>query len=160
MASTNTGARGGGRHTVVGTFDGANHADQAVTQLKNSGFQPEQVSAHVNEGDEAGGGMSEGTSRSVALGLGMVLGAIVGAIIGNLLGDDTLALIIGAVIGAVSGALIASGLARAGASRAAASGPPRSRKGSVRLTVNANSAQQAGEARAVFQRLGARMDGS
>jgi len=32
------------RHTIVGVFDGPNHAEQALNGLKQAGFTPEQVS--------------------------------------------------------------------------------------------------------------------
>ena len=53
--TTSTSGTTTGRRTVVGVFDGPNHAEQALNELKNSGFSPEQVSVVAKDNRETRG---------------------------------------------------------------------------------------------------------
>jgi len=44
VATSTTGPTGVGTSTIVGVFDGADRAEQALNGLKDAGFTPEQVS--------------------------------------------------------------------------------------------------------------------
>lgn len=159
MASSATSGGLSGRNSVTATFDGANHAERAIDELKKAGFKAEQVSADVNQGEGGGGATSEAAGTSLAAGLGLVLGAIIGGVLGWQLLDGTLPIILGAIVGAIAGTAIASAIARAAAKSQTASSAGGTRKGSVRLTVNADSPQQAQQARALFERFGAKLGG-
>ncbi len=147
-----TGTKPGGR-TVAATFEGPLRSDAALTALKDAGFQPAQVAVQVTPDAAAstGAGDDGAGARTIALVAGVVLGAIVGALIGRDVGSGTLALILGAVIGAVVGAAIAGALARMGANKPAPARDPKTpRPGSVTLTITAESAAQAQQARSIL----------
>jgi hypothetical protein len=159
------------RHTVVGVFDGPNHAEQALTGLRDAGFAPEQVSVVAKEGAETQrllGNTGMGHEGEAA-GKGALGGAVLGGVAGWLLGISALVIPgIGPIVGA---GILAATLAGAGIGAAAgglvgalsAHGVPEDdargyegqvRKGSVLLTVHATGGRQAEQARAVFARAG------
>ncbi len=141
------------RRTIAATFEGPLRSDAALTALKDAGFQPSQVAVRVAPGIAAstGAGDDGAGARTIALVAGVVLGAIVGALIGRGVGSGTLALVLGALIGALVGAALAAALARMGANKPApARDPKTSRPGSVTLTVTAESAAQAQQARSIL----------
>lgn len=139
--------------TIAATFEGPLRSDAALTALKDAGFQPSQVAVQVAPGTAAstGAGDDGAGARTIALVAGVVLGAIVGALIGRGVGDGTLALVLGALIGALVGAALAGALARMGANKPAPAREPKTpRPGSVTLTVTAESAAQAQQARSIL----------
>ena len=71
-----------GRLTVVGVFDGANHAELALNNLRDSGFSPEQVSV-VSKDSRESRDMVENTGMG---GEGVAAGAVLGGITGGVLG--------------------------------------------------------------------------
>jgi len=156
-----TGDGGRGR-TVVAIFEGPLRSDGALTALREAGFQPAQVAVQVAPGATGGtadsGGVGTG-GRTLALVAGALLGALIGVLLGRALVGGTLALALGALVGALAGAAIAGALARAGGTGGATpNAAPRtgSRPGSVTLTVSADNADQARQAREVLaQRDGA-----
>lgn len=166
MSSTTTMA---GRRTVVGVFDGPNHAEMALNELKAAGFTPEQVSVVARDNRETQA-MVEGTGMGAeGAGTGAVLGGITGGVLGWLVGIGALAIpgigpivaagalattLGGAAIGAVAGGLIGA-LVDLGIPEEEARGYEESvRQGSILLTVNATSDEQAHQARSIFERHG------
>lgn len=154
------------RHTVVGVFDGPNHAEQALNGLKNAGFTPEQVSVVAKESAETrqmvdNTGMGDGE----AAGSGAVAGTVIGGIAGWLLGISALAIpgigpivgagiigttLAGAGIGAATGGLIGA-LTAEGVDEADAKGyEDNVRQGSILLTAHATSNEQEQQAREIF----------
>jgi len=154
------------RHTVVGVFDGPNHAEQALNGLKNAGFTPEQVSVVAKESAETrqmvdNTGMGDGE----AAGSGAVAGTVIGGIAGWLLGISALAIpgigpivgagiigttLAGAGIGAATGGLIGA-LTAEGVDAADAKGYEENvKQGSILLTAHATSSQQEQQAREIF----------
>src|ERR671933_1540624 len=108
-------------HTVVGVFDGPNHAEQALNELKNSGFSPEQVSVVAKDNRETRGMVEHTGMGAEGAGTGAVLGGITGGVLGWLVGIGALAIpgigpiiaagalasaLTGAAIGAAAGGLI------------------------------------------------------
>src|SRR5947209_3247618 len=166
MTATNTTT---GRRTVVGVFDGPNHAEQALNELKNSGFSPEQVSVVAKDNRETRGMVESTGMGAEGAGTGAVLGGITGGVLGWLVGIGALAIpgigpivaagalattLGGAALGAVAGGLIGA-LVDLGIPEEEARGYEESvRKGSILLTVTANSDQQAHQAREIFNRHG------
>ncbi len=153
-----TGDGGRGR-TVVAIFEGPLRSDGALTALREAGFQPAQVAVQVAPGATGGtadsGGVGTG-GRTLAL-LGALLGALIGVLLGRALVGGTLALALGALVGALAGAAIAGALAWAGGTGGATpNAAPRtgSRPGSVTLTVIADNADQARQAREVLAQRG------
>jgi hypothetical protein len=160
-----------GRRTVVGVFDGPNHAERALTGLKDSGFTPEQVSVVARDTRETKD-MVENTGMGGGEGVatGAVLGGITGGVLGWLVGIGALAIpgigpivaagalattLGGAAIGAVAGGLIGA-LVDLGVPEEDARGYQESvRAGSILLTVAAADDAQAEAARRLFERHGA-----
>lgn len=167
-------AMSGGRHDITGVFDGANHADRAVTALKDAGFSPEQVDVSVPSQDgstsaasAAGGAAAGGLAGALPA---AAIGGVIGLVLGLLIGLDIVpsfagladagpiataigGLVLGAIVGGLIGLLLGASKGAADAT-APQSGKPL-RKGSVLLTVHATSQQQAQEARQLFESHGA-----
>jgi uncharacterized membrane protein len=153
------------RHTIVGVFDGPNHAEQALSGLKAAGFTPEQVSVVAKEKadvqqmaehtDMAGEGAATGAVTGGVLGglAGFLVGisAMVIPGIGPIVGTGILvSTFAGAGIGAATGGLIGA-LTGQGVSEDDARGYEENvRQGSILLTVTANSDEQERQAREVF----------
>lgn len=167
-----------GRHTVAGLFDGPRHAELALNDLKSAGFMPDQVSVVAKdtgatrtmvENSDMEGAETKGT------GTGALLGGLGGGALGWLVGIGALAIpgigpivaagalattLGGAAIGAAAGGLIGA-LAGAGVPEDDAHEYEQHvRDGSILLTVGATDAQQAGQAREVFDRHGATKAGT
>src|SRR5918997_953004 len=70
------------RRTVVGVFDGPNHAEMALNELKNAGFSPNQVSVVAKDNRETRD-MVESTGMGAE---GATAGALLGGITGGILG--------------------------------------------------------------------------
>jgi hypothetical protein len=159
-------------HTVVGVFDGPNRAEQALNDLKEAGFSPNQVSVVAKDTSEART-MVEGSdmagAETTGAGTGALLGGLGGGIVGWLVGIGALALpgigpivaagalattLGGAAVGAVAGGLIGA-LVGAGVPEEDAKGyETHVREGRILLTVNATTGQQAEQARDIFDRRG------
>ncbi|MDP8925216.1 MAG: general stress protein [Chloroflexota bacterium] len=157
---------------MTGLFDGANHAEQALNDLKAAGFSPEQVSvvakdtgptrSMVESSDMEG-------AETTGAGTGALLGGLGGGALGWLVGIGALAIpgigpvvaagalattLGGAAVGALAGGLIGA-LAGAGVPEEDARDyQEHVRQGSVLLTISAADATQAGQAREVFDRRG------
>ena len=159
----------GDRRTVVGVFDGPNHAERALNELKDSGFTPEQVSVVARDNRETRE-MAERTGMGgEGTGTGAFLGGITGGILGWLVGIGALAIpgigpivaagalattLGGAALGAVAGGLIGA-LTDMGVPEEHARGYEENvRQGSILLTVSANSDQQARRAHQIFNQHG------
>ena len=154
------------KHTVVGIFDGPNHAEQALNGLKNAGFNPEQVSVVAKESAETRQ-MVENTGMGTgeAAGSGAVAGTVIGGVAGWLLGISALAIpgigpivgagiigttLAGAGIGAATGGLIGA-LTAEGVDEEDAKGYQENvRQGSILLTVHATSSEQEQQAREIL----------
>ena len=63
------------RRTVAGVFDGPNHAETALNQLKAAGFSPEQVSVVARDQGEA-----KEMVESTGMGSGTATGAVTGGV--------------------------------------------------------------------------------
>jgi hypothetical protein len=159
-----------GRRTIIGVFDGPNHAEMALNELRNAGFTPEQVSVVAKDTRETKD-MVENTGMGGGEGVatGAVLGGITGGVLGWLVGIGALAIpgigpivaagalattLGGAAVGAAAGGLIGA-LVDLGVPEEDARGYHESvRAGSILLSVNALSAQEASRAREIFDRHG------
>ena len=141
------------RRDVTVVFDGANHSQRALDELQKAGFRPEQVSTKIHDKKAEGAAGIAGTT--LALILGVVLGALIGGALGYFILDGTLPIIFGALAGVSAGGAIATAVARALEARQPSSAGGL-RQGSVLLTVQADSDKQAKDARALFDRLGAK----
>lgn len=145
------------RRTVVGVFDGPNHAETALNALKNAGFRPEQVSVlardkgdteQVVESTGMGGGAATGAVAGGALGglAGFLVGisALVLPGIGPIVGAGVLAsTLVGAGVGAAAGGLVGA-LAEHGVPEEDARGyEEQVRRGSILLTVHADTDEEA-----------------
>jgi uncharacterized membrane protein len=152
------------RRTVVGVFDGPNHAETALNQLKAAGFSPEQVSVVARDKGEAKE-MVESTGMGGGAATCAVAGGVLGGLGGFLLGISALAIpgigpivgsgillstLAGAGIGAAAGGLVGA-LTEHGIPEEDARGyEEHVRKGSILLTVHANSDEQAEEAHRIL----------
>ena len=148
------------RRTVVGVFDGPNHAETALNALKNGGFRPEQVSVVARDkGDTEQ--MVENTGMGSGAATGAVAGGLLGGLAGFLVGISALVIpgigpivgsgillstLAGAGIGAAAGGLVGA-LAEHGVPEEDARGyEDHVRRGSILLTVHADTDQEAQEA--------------
>jgi uncharacterized membrane protein len=156
-------------HTVVGVFDGPNHAEQALNGLKAAGFTPQQVSVVAKDKQDVAQ-MAEHTDMAgESAATGAATGGVLGGLAGFLVGISALVIpgigpivgagilvstLAGAGIGAVAGGLVGA-LVGQGVSEEDAKGYEESvRQGSILLTVQAHGEAQAKQARAVFDQAG------
>ncbi len=171
MESTRTagGTNTGDRRTVVGVFDGPRHAEQALNDLKDSGFTPEQVSVVARDNRETRDMVESTGMGGEGAGTGAFLGGITGGILGWMVGIGALAIpgvgpivaagalattLGGAALGAVAGGLIGA-LTDMGVPEEHAKGYEENvRQGSILLTVSANTDEQARQAHGIFNRHG------
>lgn len=156
------------KHTVVGVFDGPNHAEQALSGLKAAGFTPEQVSVVAQDKRDvqqmadhtemAGDGAASGAVAGGVLGglAGFLVGisALVIPGIGPIVGTGILvSTLAGAGIGAAAGGLVGA-LVDQGVPEEDAKGyEEHVRKGSILLTVHATSDEQERQAREIFNKV-------
>ena len=157
------------RRTVVGVFDGPNHAEMALNELKNAGFTPDQVSVVAKDNRETRDMVESTGMGAEGATAGAFLGGITGGVLGWLVGIGALMIpgvgpvvaagalattlggaAIGAVAGGIVGALVDAGVPEDDAK----SYEEHIRKGSILLTVHAASDQQARQAQRVFERHG------
>ncbi len=154
-----------GKHTIVGVFDGPNHAEQALSGLQAAGFTPEQVSvvAHdkrdvqqlAEHSDMAGEGAATGAVTGGMLGglAGFLIGISalvipgIGPIVGTGIIVSTLA---GAGIGAAAGGLVGALTGQGVPEEDAREYESHVRQGSILLTVHALSPEEERHAREVF----------
>jgi len=150
---------------VVGVFDGPNHAETALNQLRSAGFQPEQVSVVARDQGETRQ-MAENTGMGEGVATGAVTGGVLGGVAGFLVGISALVIpgigpivgsgillstLAGAGIGAAAGGLIGA-LGEHGVPEEDARGyEEHVRQGSILLTVHANSDEQAHEAHRILE---------
>jgi len=166
MVTSSTSTMTNTRHTVVGVFDGPNHAEQALNGLKSHGFTPEQVSVVAQAKREvqqmsANTDMADGEGAAAGAATGGVLGGLAGFLIGisalvipgigPIVGTGIIvSTLAGAGIGAVAGGLVGA-LTSQGVDEAdAREYEGHVKAGSILLTVHANSAEQEQQAREVF----------
>ena len=171
MVTSNNATTPTGQQTVLGVFDNPSTAEQALTGLKEAGFAPDQVSVVAKDTGESremvdNTGMGD---QGAAAGTGAVVGGLLGGALGWLVGIGALAIpgigpivaagalattLGGAAVGAAAGGLIGA-LAGMGVPEEDARGYEEHVKGGrILLTVQARSADQAQEARDLFDRLG------
>ncbi len=157
------------RRTVVGVFDGPNHAEMALNELKNSGFSPNQVSVVAKDTRETRDMVEHSGMGAAGATAGAFLGGITGGILGWLVGIGALAIpgigpvvaagalattLGGAALGAVAGGIVGA-LVDAGVPEEDARGyEEHVRKGSILLTVHAASDEQARQGHRIFDRHG------
>ena len=165
MVATDTQATSN-RHTIVGVFDGPNHAEQALSGLKAAGFTPEQVSVVAQDKQD----MRQMAENSDMAGEGAATGAVTGGVLGGLAGFlvGISAMVIPGIGPIVGTGILVSTLAGAGIGAAAGGlvgaltgqGVPEDdargyeehvRKGSILLTVHALSNEEEQQARQVFE---------
>lgn len=166
MVTTNTNTVTNTRHTVVGVFDGPNHAEQALTGLKDHGFTPEQVSVVAQDKRDVQQ-MAQNTDMAGGEGAaaGAVTGGVLGGLAGFLVGISALVIpgigpivgtgiivstLAGAGIGAVAGGLVGALTAQGVDENDAREYEGHVKAGSILLTVHADSAEQERQAREVF----------
>lgn len=160
-----------GRRTVVGVFDDATRAEEALNGLKAGGFAPEQVSVVAKDSRMVGEITDDAELGSPVegAGTGAFLGGVTGGVLGWLVGIGALALpglgpivaagalattLGGAAIGAVAGGLIGA-LVDLGIPEEEARVYEESvRGGGILLTVHADSPGEAGAARDLLTRHG------
>lgn len=170
MTGATTGSMTGERQTIVGVFDGPNHAERALNGLQTAGFTPEQVSVVAKDAGDSKQMAESSDMVAEDAGKGAVTGGVLGGLGGFLLGISALAIPgIGPIVG---GGILVSTIAGAGIGAAAGGlvgalvgqGVPESdargyedhvRKGSVLLTVHATTGDQARRAQALFEQAGA-----
>ncbi len=166
MVTTSTQATTGNKHTIVGVFDGPNHAEQALNGLKAAGFTPEQVSVVAQDKrdvrqmaentDMAGEGAAAGAVTGGVLGglAGFLVGISamvipgIGPIVGTGILVSTLA---GAGIGAATGGLIGALTGQGVPEDDAREYEGHVKGGSILLTVHALSGEQERQAREAFE---------
>lgn len=163
------GATAVGSHTVVGVFTDVNRAERALTELKNAGFTPEQVSAVAKDkGDvQQMADNTEMVANSAAG--GAVTGSVLGGIAGFLVGISALVIpgigpivgagiigstLAGAGIGAATGGLIGALTAEGVGEDDARGYEEHVKQGSILLSVRATDETQADSARRIFDSAG------
>jgi uncharacterized membrane protein len=154
-----------GRHTIVGVFDGPNHAEQALNGLKAAGFTPEQVSVVAQDKRD----VQQMAGNTDMAGEGAAAGAVTGGVLGGLAGFlvGISAMVIPGIGPIVGTGILVSTLAGAGIGAAAGGlvgaltgqGVPEDdareyeghvKGGSILLTVHALSAEEERQARDIF----------
>ena len=169
MTSPSTGTSTTDKRTVVGVFDGPNHAEKALNELKDSGFGADQVSVVAQDKRETREMVESTGMGAEGAGTGAFLGGITGGVLGWLVGIGALMIpgvgpvvaagalattLGGAALGAVAGGLIGA-LVDAGVPEEDAKGYEESvRQGSILLTVQARTDEEARKAHQIFDRHG------
>jgi uncharacterized membrane protein len=165
-----TGATNATGYTVAGVFTQEREAEQALNELKNAGFSPDQVSVvakdtrgtqeMVERSDMAGAETSGATA-------GAVLGGLTGGLAGWLVGIGALAIpgigpivaagalattLGGAAVGAVAGGLIGALVGAGIPEDDARTYETHVKEGRILITAQAATSTQAQEARDAFDR--------
>jgi len=159
------------RRTVIGVFEDAYRATQALNALRDAGFTPEQVSV-VARDTRVTREMADNTDMVAEdAGKGAVVGTVLGGLAGWLVGISALAIPgVGPIVGAgiIGTTLAGAGIGAATGGLVGALGsydvPEEDarayeewvRQGSVLLTVHATSDAQAQQANSVFGSFGGR----
>ena len=150
-------------HTVAAVFDGPHHATAALQALKDAGFRPEQISMiakdsglppeHETQRDAELGAAGLGVLGGLAawlVGISALTIPVVGEVVGIGILWGTLAGVgVGAAAGGLGGALVGHGLDE----RHAREYEEHVRQGRSLVTFHAYDAAQAGDAKAIFDRL-------
>ena len=166
MTAVNVNTTTNTRHTVVGVFDGPDHAERALTGLKNSGFTPEQVSVVAQDKRDV---QQMAQNTDMASGEGAAAGAVTGGVLGGLAGflvgisalvipgigpivgsGIIVATLAGAGIGAVAGGLVGALTEQGVDENDARAYEEHVKAGSILLTAHAMSEAQEQQAREVF----------
>lgn len=155
-----------GKHTIVGVFDGPDHAEQALSGFKAAGFTPEQVSVVAQDkrdvqqmaentdmaGEGAAGGAVAGGMLGGLVGFPVGISAMVILGIGPIVGTGILlSTLAGAGIGAATGGLIGALTGQGVPEDDAREYEGHVRQGSILLTVHALSVDEERQAREVFE---------
>ncbi|HET8632323.1 MAG TPA: general stress protein [Thermomicrobiales bacterium] len=159
----------GGGHTVVGAFDGPNHAEQAHNGLQAAGFAPEQVSVVAKDARDTRQLAEHSDMVAEDAGTGAVAGGLLGGLGGFLVGISSLvipgigpivgagilaATLVGAGVGAAVGGLVGALVGMGVPEEHARGYEEHVRRGRVLMTVQAADAAQAERARALFAEHG------
>ena len=169
MTNTTETGTASSRRTVVGVFEGPNHAEMMLISLKEAGFAPDQVSVVAKDDRETRDMVESSGMGGQATGTGALLGGLTGGALGWLVGIGALLIpgigpivaagalattlggaAIGAAAGGLLGALVSLGIPEEDAQGYEAS----VRQGSILLTVTSGSDEQAQAARAIFDQQG------
>lgn len=166
MTAANVNAPTNTKHTVVGVFDGPDHAERALNGLKDRGFTPEQVSVVAQDKADVKQ-MAENTDMAGGEGAaaGAVTGGVLGGLAGFLIGISALVIpgigpivgtgiivstLAGAGIGAVAGGLVGALTAQGVDENDAREYEEHVKQGRILLTAHAATEQQEQQAREVF----------
>src|ERR671921_807906 len=148
------------RRTVVGVFDGPNHAEMALNDLKNAGFSPDQVSVVARDNRETREMVENSGMGAEGATAGAFLGGITGGILGWLVGIGALAIpgigpvvaagalaatLGGAAVGAVAGGLIGALVGAGIPEDDARTYETHVKEGRILITAQAATGQQAQE---------------
>ena len=155
------------RRTVIGVFDNPTLVERALTELKEEGFLPEQVSVIARDSHETRTLVRDTGMGGEGTATGALTGGITGGIIGWLVGISALVIpgigpivgagvlastLVGAGVGAAAGGLIGA-LGDLGVPEEEARGYEASvREGRILLAVSTTSAEQAEDAREILDR--------
>jgi len=107
------------RSTVVGVFEDRAHADQAIAELKRTGFRDDQIGVAMRHAEGMGDAISAGDADESNAGSGAVAGALTGLGLGALAGLGVLAGVIPVVGPAIAGGTLGIILSNAAAGAAA-----------------------------------------
>ena len=159
-------------HTVVGVFDGQNDAEKALTELKEAGFTPDQVSVVAKDTRETQSLVERSDmqgAETTGAGTGALLGGLFGGAAGWLIGIGALAIpgigpivaagalattLGGAAVGAVAGGLIGALVGAGIPEDDARTYESHVKEGRILITAQAATGQQAEAARNAFDRYG------
>jgi len=159
-------------HTVAGVFTKHDDAEQALNALKDAGFSPDQVSVVAKDTRETEAMVERsdmGGAETAGIGTGALLGGVLGGAAGWLIGIGALAIpgigpivaagalattLGGAAVGAVAGGLIGALVGAGIPEDDARTYETHVKEGRILITAQANTAQQAQEARDAFDRYG------
>jgi len=159
-------------HTVAGVFNSHDDAEQALNELKNAGFSPDQVSVVAKDTRETTAMVErsdmEGAETS-GIGTGALLGGVLGGAAGWLIGIGALAIpgigpivaagalattLGGAAVGAVAGGLIGALVGAGIPEEDARTYETHVKEGRILMTAHATTASQTQAARDAFDRFG------
>lgn len=171
MAMSGRNANTATGHTVVGVFTDQQDAQRALSELKQAGFSPDQVSVVAKDTRETKEMVDKSDmpgAETTGAGVGALLGGLTGGLAGWLVGIGALAIpgigpvvaagalattLGGAAVGAVAGGLIGA-LVGAGVPEEHARGyETHVREGRILLTAHAETSAEAQAAKAAFDRF-------
>jgi hypothetical protein len=154
------------RRTIVGIFEGAAHAERALTGLREAGIRPEQVSVIARDAEDRAALTDRDEEDEGAAG-GAVTGGMIGGLAGFLIGISALvipgigpivgsgiivATLAGAGLGAAAGGLVGALTAQGVPEEEAEGYQTQVQGGRILLTVHADSDEEARTAQRVLRR--------